>query len=633
MPVRMRCPECEKVLNIPDAARGKNVKCPQCEARIKVPTGKSGGSKSAGSKSAGSKSAPKQRPKRRPSAAAANDDGDIFDELDLRHAEDRKIQICPKCAQEVDEEDDECPHCGVDLETGVLSERQRKMRARKGPDPAEFYSVAWSNPFEYMLANWKICLKLGFVLAVCLSFALVCFANQHWCMARWIETVEDQASAGDEGVEIFERSRKQVARLARIDPEVMETPDQVRPYFERVYPLMCWSYEPALFWGAIGMMFYLCSYGWFWFVTLKIVEVTMEKRKPLETVKLDFFSTVALGIKAVVWPYVLVLPFVWFPPVWLLPLVAFPIAMVHFNQRYSYKAYLASEMTTTVFRMPGPTFYYLLVAFCVGLVHAAGIVTTLVLLGVSGVGPKFLGWTVQLQQWASENVWQIESEFINYVIWGMPSILLLSLAVFIPFFMTAGFPMVYVMRANGLLGKYFRPELELENQKPVGTPCGFWPRWLAYLIDGLVIFVLVFVYEMIILLALMLANKLGLENEAAMGVLTGDLSRGLTYGAKVILMFMFVGRVIFPILYFVNSEAGLGQATLGKRALKLVVVDMDGNRITKKVAVGRYLGKIISALPLLAGFFMAGWDQKKQALHDKMAKTMVVWRGDDETSN
>src|SRR5207245_2925023 len=41
MAVKVRCPTCEKVLNAPDAARGKAVKCPGCETRIKVPAGDS----------------------------------------------------------------------------------------------------------------------------------------------------------------------------------------------------------------------------------------------------------------------------------------------------------------------------------------------------------------------------------------------------------------------------------------------------------------------------------------------------------------------------------------------------------------------------------------------------------------
>ena len=37
MPVKLKCTNCEKVLSVPDAARGKAVKCPECQTRLAVP--------------------------------------------------------------------------------------------------------------------------------------------------------------------------------------------------------------------------------------------------------------------------------------------------------------------------------------------------------------------------------------------------------------------------------------------------------------------------------------------------------------------------------------------------------------------------------------------------------------------
>ena len=59
-------------------------------------------------------------------------------------------------------------------------------------------------------------------------------------------------------------------------------------------------------------------------------------------------------------------------------------------------------------------------------------------------------------------------------------------------------------------------------------------------------------------------------------------------------------------------------------ALGLLVTDRQGNRIGFGRATGRYFGKIISALILFIGFMMAGWTERKQALHDMMADTLVV---------
>ena len=58
--------------------------------------------------------------------------------------------------------------------------------------------------------------------------------------------------------------------------------------------------------------------------------------------------------------------------------------------------------------------------------------------------------------------------------------------------------------------------------------------------------------------------------------------------------------------------------------MSLRVTNLQGQRITFGQASGRYFGKIVSALMLLVGFFMAGFTERKQALHDIMAGTLVL---------
>ena len=77
-------------------------------------------------------------------------------------------------------------------------------------------------------------------------------------------------------------------------------------------------------------------------------------------------------------------------------------------------------------------------------------------------------------------------------------------------------------------------------------------------------------------------------------------------------------------LYFALMESGVGQATIGKRAVGLKVTDMNGARISFAQATGRYFGKILSGMILLIGYLMMIWDNKKQTLHDKMAGTLIV---------
>jgi uncharacterized RDD family membrane protein YckC len=66
------------------------------------------------------------------------------------------------------------------------------------------------------------------------------------------------------------------------------------------------------------------------------------------------------------------------------------------------------------------------------------------------------------------------------------------------------------------------------------------------------------------------------------------------------------------------------QATVGKRAMSLVVTGVNGNRISFARATGRHFAKYVSAFILFIGFIMAAFTAKKQALHDMMAETLVI---------
>jgi uncharacterized RDD family membrane protein YckC len=83
---------------------------------------------------------------------------------------------------------------------------------------------------------------------------------------------------------------------------------------------------------------------------------------------------------------------------------------------------------------------------------------------------------------------------------------------------------------------------------------------------------------------------------------------------------LFVGLWL---LYASACEASRMQATLGKLALFIRVTDDQGRRVGMLRALARNGLKLVSALPLLVGFMMAGWTAKKQALHDVMAQCVV----------
>jgi uncharacterized RDD family membrane protein YckC len=128
---------------------------------------------------------------------------------------------------------------------------------------------------------------------------------------------------------------------------------------------------------------------------------------------------------------------------------------------------------------------------------------------------------------------------------------------------------------------------------------GFWIRVVAYLIDGVTLWVV----NLIIAFAFF------------GGYSFTEPNLGLS------LFSMLIG-----IAYFTGMESSFRQATLGKMAVGIRVGDEQGEQITFGNALGRYFAKILSALILCIGFMMAGWDEKKQGLHDKLASTYVFYK-------
>ncbi|MDW8399424.1 MAG: RDD family protein [Acetobacteraceae bacterium] len=68
-------------------------------------------------------------------------------------------------------------------------------------------------------------------------------------------------------------------------------------------------------------------------------------------------------------------------------------------------------------------------------------------------------------------------------------------------------------------------------------------------------------------------------------------------------------------------------ATPGKRAMGVMIVDAaTGGRPPVGRLVLRYVGYLLSGLPLLLGFLWVLWDPRRQGWHDKLAGTLVVLR-------
>ena len=150
---------------------------------------------------------------------------------------------------------------------------------------------------------------------------------------------------------------------------------------------------------------------------------------------------------------------------------------------------------------------------------------------------------------------------------------------------------------------------------------GFWLRFLAFLIDGAVITVgsLVVAIPLIFLTGLgTLLSQIHPEEDFN--------DAGFWLIMAVIFLFAAVSLGV-TWLYHALMESSEWQATVGKKALGLVVTDMAGRRVSFWRATGRHFAKIVTNMvPAFIGYVMAGFTQQKQALHDMIAGCLILRR-------
>ncbi|HBL13197.1 MAG TPA: hypothetical protein DD379_17725 [Cyanobacteria bacterium UBA11162] len=135
---------------------------------------------------------------------------------------------------------------------------------------------------------------------------------------------------------------------------------------------------------------------------------------------------------------------------------------------------------------------------------------------------------------------------------------------------------------------------------------GFGKRFLAALLDGIILSIINIIVGFAI--GLVFGLLLG-GNEAAVRAVTSLTN----------LVWVLIGW-----LYYAIQESSAKQATIGKQALGIVVTDLQNQRISFVQATIRYFSKIISGIILLIGYLMVLFTEKKQALHDIIAGTLVV---------
>jgi uncharacterized RDD family membrane protein YckC len=136
----------------------------------------------------------------------------------------------------------------------------------------------------------------------------------------------------------------------------------------------------------------------------------------------------------------------------------------------------------------------------------------------------------------------------------------------------------------------------------IGNRASFGQRFGAYFID----------WVLLALVGVLVQSQFSAPREAR-------LRQGPAFG------WPFVVNLLIGIAYFVLTEGGRSGQTLGKRALRIRVVDFEsGEQIDYRRALARTIGRYISGFVLFLGYLWMLWDRDKQTWHDKLASTTVV---------
>jgi uncharacterized RDD family membrane protein YckC len=128
------------------------------------------------------------------------------------------------------------------------------------------------------------------------------------------------------------------------------------------------------------------------------------------------------------------------------------------------------------------------------------------------------------------------------------------------------------------------------SPSPSGPRAGFWRRFAAALVDGIL---------------------LGIVNLIFRAILGSSAGSGI--------------GLLISLAYFTYFEGGPTGQTFGKKALGIRVIDFGGGgSIGYGRAFIRWIGRFVSAIVFLLGYLWMLWDSERQTWHDKFANSVVV---------
>ena len=166
--------------------------------------------------------------------------------------------------------------------------------------------------------------------------------------------------------------------------------------------------------------------------------------------------------------------------------------------------------------------------------------------------------------------------------------------------------------AEAVLVVYGTPLAPVKKVEQTIKYAGFWIRFVAAFVDGIIVGIV----------SVPLGFIIGFGLAAVMGEDGANFVSGIV--TRLVGFILFSGYFIFLTHKY--------QATLGKKLVGIEVRAIDGvqNASLGAIVMRETIGKFLSGLIIYIGYIMAGFTAKKQALHDMIGSTVVVYKNPDK---
>lgn len=143
---------------------------------------------------------------------------------------------------------------------------------------------------------------------------------------------------------------------------------------------------------------------------------------------------------------------------------------------------------------------------------------------------------------------------------------------------------------------------------------GFWRRFAAFMLDSVIIYFLT--------TAVFLIGMYALGASAVFDGIEADGGHMMAVMMRIAILFNML--YLFMCMAYFTYFIGICGKTPGKMFCGIKVIRDDGEPMTYGTAFLRWIGYLVSSLPLNLGFIWIVFDRRKQGFHDKIAGTVVI---------